>query len=104
MQLSRSEKKEVPSRSTYIVWAEFLELTGTTEERLRELMDIGWLEPTRTAEEVFLFRQNDVYRIRKLERLCEDFDLHTLGASIVMDLLDRIDGLENRLRELSERR
>ena len=42
MQLSRSEK-EVPSRSAYIVWAEFIELTGTTEERLRELMDIGWL-------------------------------------------------------------
>ncbi len=89
MQLSRSEK-EVPSRSAYIVWAEFI--------------DIGWLEPTRTAEEAFLFRQNDVYRIRKLERLCADFELHTLGASIVMDLLDRIDGLESRLRELSDRR
>ena len=103
MQLSRSEK-EVPSRSAYIVWAEFIELTGTTEERLRELMDIGWLEPPRTAEEAFLVRQNDVYRIRKLERLCADFELHTLGASIVMDLLDRIDGLESRLRELSDRR
>lgn len=98
MELSRSER-EVPSRSPYIVWAEFLELTGTTEERLREVMDIGWLEPTRTAEKVFLFRQNDVYRMRKLERLCADFELHTLGASIIMDLLDRIDGLEHRLRE-----
>lgn len=102
MDLSRNIK-DVPIRSTYIVWAEFIQLTGTTEERINELMDMGWLEPTKTAEEALLFRQNDVYRTRKLERLCADFDLHTLGGSIVMDLLDRIDELENRLRELSGR-
>lgn len=102
MDLSRNIK-DVPIRSTYIVWAEFIQLTGTTEERINELMDMGWLEPTKTAEEALLFRQNDVYRTRKLERLCADFDLHTLGGSIVIDLLDRIDELENRLRELSGR-
>ena len=83
--------KDVPSRSTLIVWGEFLELTGTTPDRLSELMDIGWL------------RQDDVYRIRKLERLCSDFELHTLGGSIVMDLLDRIATLELRIRELTDR-
>ena len=30
--------KDVPSRSTLIVWGEFLELTGTTPDRLSELM------------------------------------------------------------------
>ena len=101
--------KDVPSRSTLIVWGEFLELTGTTPDRLSELMDIGWLKPTRTAEAALLFRQEDVYRIifrsriRKLERLCSDFELHTLGGSIVMDLLDRIATLELRIRELTDR-
>ena len=52
--------KDVPSRSTLIVWGEFLELTGTTPDRLSELMDIGWLKPTRTAEAALLFRQDDV--------------------------------------------
>ena len=88
--------KDVPSRSTLIVWGEFL-------DRLSELMDIGWLKPTRTAEAALLFRQDDVYRIRKLERLCSDFELHTLGGSIVMDLLDRIATLELRIRELTDR-
>ena len=50
-----------------------------------------------------MFRQEDVYRIRKLERLCSDFELHPLGGSIVMDLLDRIAELEVRIRELTER-
>ena len=95
--------KDVPSRSTLIVWGEFLELTGTTPDLLSELMDIGWLKPTRTAEAALLFRQDDVYRIRKLERLCSDFELHTLGGSIVMDLLDRIATLELRIRELTDR-
>ena len=88
--------KDVPSRSTLIVWGEFLELTGTTPDRLSELMDIGWLKPTRTAEAALLFRQ-------ELERLCSDFELHTLGGSIVMDLLDRIATLELRIRELTDR-
>ncbi len=95
------QKNEMPARSTLIVWAEFIELTGTTPERLHELVDMGWVTPTRTADSVLLFRRNDIYRIRKLERLCADFELHTLGGSIVVDLLDRIDALELRLRELT---
>ena len=63
----------------------------------------GGLNPTRTGEAALLFRQDDVYRIRKLERLCSDFELHTLGGSIVMDLLDRIATLELRIRELTDR-
>ena len=92
-----------PTRSTLIVWGEFIELTGASPDRLSELMDMGWLTPTRTAESILLFRHEDVYRIRKLERLCGDFELNTLGGSIVMDLLDRINVLEARIRELTER-
>ena len=64
--------KDVPIRSTLIVWGEFLELTGSTPDGLSELMYI-------------------------------DFELHTLGGSIVMDLLDRIATLELRIRELTDR-
>lgn len=92
---------DVPTRSTLIVWAEFIELTGSAPERITELVDMGWLLPVRTAEEILLFHQGDVYRLRKLERLCSDFELHTLGGSIVMDLLDRINELELRIRELT---
>ena len=97
------QKNEMPARSTMIVWAEFIELTGTTPERLNELVEMGWITPTRTANSALLFRCNDIYRIRKLERLCADFELHTLGGYIVVDLLDRIDALELRIRELTNR-
>lgn len=51
------QKNEMPARSTLIVWAEFIELTGTTPERLHELVDMGWVTPTRTADSVLLFRR-----------------------------------------------
>lgn len=35
------QKNEMPARSTLIVWAEFIELTGTTPERLHELVDMA---------------------------------------------------------------
>lgn len=97
------QKNEMPARSTMIVWAEFIELTGTTPERLNELVEMGWITSAHTADSALLFRYNDIYRIRKLERLCADFELHTLGGSIVVDLLDRIDALELRIRELTNR-
>ncbi len=97
------ERCDMPIRSALVAWSEFVELAGTTPDRLRELMDMGWLEPTRTAEKALLFSRVDVYRIRKLERLCADFELHTLGGSIVVDLLERVEELEQRLRMFAGR-
>ncbi len=100
----QTDRRDMPIRSTFVAWAEFVELAGTTPERLQELMDMGWLEPTRTAEKALLFSRVDIYRMRKLERLCADFELHTLGGSIVVDLLERIEELEQRLRALAAER
>ena len=95
------EHHELPIQSTFLVWAQFVELSGTTPERVGELVDMGWLKPTRTAEEALLFRQADVYRLRKLERLCADFELPILGGTIVVDLLDRVEALERQVRLLT---
>ncbi|WMW66138.1 chaperone modulator CbpM [Nitratidesulfovibrio liaohensis] len=95
---------ELPTRSEFIAWAEFLQVSGVHPSRLGELIELGWLEPRRTAGEGYLFRRVDVYRTRKLERICADFELNSLGGSIVVDLLDRIDRLERRVRELEAQR
>lgn len=94
-----TEINDMPIRSSLIVRAEFVELSGTTTSRVDDLLDMGWLAPTRTAEDAQLFRPADVYRMRKLERLCADFDLHTLGGTIVVELLERIEDLERQLKK-----
>ena len=97
------DSSDMPIRSALMVRAEFIELSGTTSDRVNELLDMEWLHPTRTADEALLFGPSDVYRLRKLERLCADFDLHTVAGTIIVDLLDRIADLETRLRELERR-
>ncbi|MCH5277940.1 MAG: MerR family transcriptional regulator [Desulfovibrionaceae bacterium] len=87
--------------SPLVAWGEFVELTGIREDRIRELMELGWLQPGGHTHEAPLFRQIDVYKTRKVDRLCEDFELPSLAGAIIVDLLERIEDLENRLRELT---
>jgi len=65
-----------------------------------EIVEMGWIVPVRTAENELLFKPDDVYRIRKLERICRDFELTTIGGSIIVDLLERIETLEQQVAEL----
>ena len=92
-----------PAASALVAWSEFLEQTGTPVERVRELMDLGWLEPASRATHAVFFRRSDIYRTRKLTRLCEDFEMPCVAGTIIVDLLDRIATLETRLRELERR-
>lgn len=90
----------LPTRSDYIAWQEFLELTGLAEPRLRELLEMGWLDARRTGKNTWLFRGPDIYRVRKLERICCDFDLPLVGGTIIVDLLERIERLQLDVRKL----
>lgn len=95
-------KKEsgLPMRSTYIAREEFVEMTGIDPARLDELMEMGWISIAKAGEDAHLFRGKDVYRVRKFERICCDFELPALGGTIIVDLLERIVQLENRVRQL----
>lgn len=41
-----------------------------------------------------------MYRVRKLERICCDFGLPVVGGTIIVDLLERIEELEQQVRSL----
>ncbi|WP_296304748.1 chaperone modulator CbpM [uncultured Desulfovibrio sp.] len=89
----------LPTPSGYMVWEEFVASTGIDPDRLRELLALGWLDIGQTSEQP-LFRDVDIYRVRKLERICCDFELPVLGGTIIVDLLERVDQLERRVRDL----
>lgn len=92
------------SRNISVLMAreEFVEVTGISTERLQELLALGWLEE-QTGSSACLFREADIYRVRKLERICCDFDLPVLGGSIIVDLLERIDKLERALQSMQDK-
>lgn len=91
-----------PMRSRLVAWAQFVELTAVHPSRIGELIDLGWIEPIRTNDESYLFTLRDVYRLRKLERLCRDLDINAAGGCVIVDLLERIEVLESRLSELED--
>ena len=62
----------LPTPSGYMVWEEFVASTGIDPDRLRELLALGWLDTGRNATEQPLFRDVDIYRVRKLERRVRD--------------------------------
>ena len=88
----------LPAPSTVMVWEEFIQITGVHPERLQELLALGWIEARGSAAQQYLFRDTDIYRVRKLERICCDFELPVLGGTIIVDLLERIDALERSVR------
>lgn len=86
------------SPSETLAWEEFIEITGISPEHLREIVSLGWLEAGPPSARVF--HDSDIYRVRKLERICCDFELPVIGGTIIVDLLERIDRLERLVSEL----
>lgn len=94
------ETEELPARSELVIWSRFIELTGIHPSRLGELIELGWICPDRTREECYLFHPRDVFRVSKLERLCRDFELSAMAGTIIIDLLERIEILDQQVRDL----
>ena len=90
----------LPAPSTVMAWEEFVEITGVAPDRLQELLALGWIETRTSATRIRMFRDADIYRVRKLERICCDFELPVVGGTIIVDLLERIDVLVRTVRGL----
>ncbi len=90
----------LPTPSKVLAWEEFIEVTGVTPEHLQELVSLGWIETRISASQAQMFHDADIYRVRKLERICGDFELPVVGGTIIVDLLERIDRLERMVRDL----
>ncbi len=87
-------------RSKLVSWTEFLEQTGVHTSRVGELIELGWIDPITTSDNDYLFQVRDVYRVRKLERLISDLEVNLAGACIIVDLVERVEHLEKRVRDL----
>lgn len=91
---------DLPERSEHIAWAQLVEVTGITPDVMAQLAELGWLDPVKTKAENYLFTIRDVYRIQKLMRLNHDLDVNITGASIIVDLMARIEELELEVEKL----
>ncbi len=73
-------------------------LCGTDTEQLLALVDEGALVASGDDPRTWRFGGASLQRARAAMRLTRDLQLNAAGAALVLDLLDRIEALEARLR------
>ena len=86
--------------SNLIHWNQFLQKTGISPYRLAELIDMGWVHYVCTQSDNYLFPHHEIFRVQKLVRICKDFELPTLAGMIIVDLLERTEQLEKKIKQL----
>jgi chaperone modulatory protein CbpM len=86
--------------STRIVIQDMLRLSGFSLDQLVELVECGAFEPEGVTVETWTFTARSALIARRAAGLRVEFGLDIQGTSLVLGLLDRIDEMERRLREL----
>jgi chaperone modulatory protein CbpM len=82
---------------TTIALDELVAASGLPRETVVGLVEWGVFQP---AGEPWMFASRTVILARRAARLRRDFDLDLPGLALTASLLERIDELEARLREL----
>ena len=65
-----------------------------------ELVQHGVIEPAQPAGSAWQFASLSIERVAKAKRLGRDLEVNPPGLALVLDLLDEIETLRSRLREL----
>jgi hypothetical protein len=79
---------------------EFVELSGSSDEELRELVDYGAITPVNPESSQWIFPGQCLPTVRAACRLRVSFDLEPHGVALVISLLDRIRDLEAQIGSL----
>jgi chaperone modulatory protein CbpM len=80
--------------------AELAELSGLPESELRELVDYGAVTPINPESSPWVFSGKCLLTVRTACRLRISFDLESHSVALMVTLLERIEGLEERVRDL----
>lgn len=76
-------------------------LAGTTPEIIGQLADLELIAPSGQSA-TLLFHPETVQTVRKILRMRRHLQISFDSMSLIFDLLDRIDSLEQRLNELEK--
>lgn len=79
------------------------EISGLSEDELRQLIDCGALAPFPEGSGQHMFSAVSITVARTARRLRDDFELEPHGVAVLLAYLDRIRELEAQLRALQAR-
>ena len=82
--------------------SDLCEVCAVTSERVVQLVDEGLVEPVGREPAEWRFSGRSIRRVVVAERLSRDLRLNVAGAALVLDLLDEVKQLRQRLLRLEE--
>lgn len=71
-------------------------LLGMHVQTLRYYERVGLIAPSRSRNNIRLYSEQDVQRIREVKRLMEDLGVNLAGAEVILRMRDRLAELEQR--------
>lgn len=86
-----------------VTLVELAQCSGLTERELRDLVDLGALEPLDPEAAEWSFTAKCISAARAAGRLRADFELDSHGLALVLSLLERVEELENAMQRLDAR-
>lgn len=69
------------------------ELCGVHPQTLRQYEKIGLVRPSRVGSKNRLYSEEDIERVRRVQRLTQDMGVNLAGVELVLKLLDEMDEL-----------
>ncbi len=89
--------------SSEITLAELTRTCRVHAEWVMELVEEGVLEPLQPGGPQWRFAATSIVRVEKARRLQHDLGVNLPGVALALQLLERIDALEARLRAMAPR-
>jgi chaperone modulatory protein CbpM len=83
-----------------ILFAEFESACGLTRAEIVELVEYGVFTPTGTGPQEWTFPDSAIARAREAVQLRREFELELHGIAILLAYRERIEELEDRVRQL----
>ncbi len=99
----QSQTEEILDEATEVTLADLTRTCRVHAEWVMELVEEGVLEPVQAGGPQWRFAATSVVRVQKAQRLQRDLGVNLPGIALALELLDRIDALEARLRTASVR-
>jgi len=82
------------------------QMCGVHPQTLRHYERIGLVSPARTSGNIRLFSDEDIQRLRQIQRLIDELGVNLAGVEVIMNMTDRMERqqreFEQRLNEMEE--
>lgn len=80
-------------------------LCNVHPQTLRQYERLGLVAPSRVGAKNRLFSENDIHRVRRIQRLTQDMGVNLAGVEIILRMLDDMEDLRADMeRQLDEYR